>query len=199
MIAIVCSTFYNTLIYPGYGSRALDCNCCATLLKAVGNSPLKKSLSKEDSSVNTTVLEDWDLWAELEFLLLGRGGCKLAFLNRNPHSMTDLSYSLLSAGCYAKLSTLGTSYTKYRKLHTPTGWVTSYQSGIELHQSEPVQLRCGPITVEEGLNGPRELLDPSAVSYVCNVRPWAAATNYRERVTPSTSRANNLTLVLADV
>ena len=192
MIAIVSSTFYNTLIYPGCGSCALDCNCCATVLKAVAN------CSKEDSSVNTTVLEDWDLWAALEFLL-GRGGCKLVFLNRNPHSMTDLSYSLLSAGCYAKLSTLGTSYTKYRKLHTPTGWVTSYQSGIELRQSESVQLCCGPITVEEGLNGPRELLDPSAVSYVCNVRPWAAATNYRERVTPPTSRTNNLTLVLPDV
>ena len=98
-------------------------------------------------------------------------GCKLAFLNRNPHSMTDLSYSLLSAGCNAKLSTLGTSYTKYRKLHTPTGRVTSYQSGIELDQSEAGQLRCGPIRAEESLNGPRELLvDPSPVSYVCNVR-----------------------------
>ena len=110
---------------------------------------------------------------------------------RYSQSMTDLSYSLLSAGCNAKLSTLG-------------HWTPSTVSCILGKVTSPVRLPARPIRRRPGwvstnqswarFKWPGRAVGAVA-SYVCNVRSGAAATNYRERVRP-TSRAYTLTLLM---
>ena len=128
----------------------------------------------------------WSCWA-------GQGRMQ-TFLNRFWHSLTDLSYWQY----WVPAVMLNLAHLGHRRPSTVSCCILPVTSPPARHGARPMRGRPAAVWTNE--SGARFKWPGRAVgelctaSYVCNVRCGAAATNYRERVTPPTSWTNNLNL-----